>query len=426
MNITDSEEQFKNGVIELSNESNLFIIVGSNNSGKSTLLRSIAKTFGNEAYRVDVNRTVLQGEGAQNKDYKTQYKNYISQSIQHNDDNTIKYIQTLQDYFNLDDAERQPILEWYNQYFPNNIYEERENKNNSASPMLLKINGFSITKQGSGMRATIEIFIKLFDSSIKYLCIDEPELGLEPRLQKFLFQAIKDKATPEKKIFIATHSHHFLDYNKIDNNYICQREENSKIYLDTVSDLEPVIFKLLGNTLSGLFLPEKVLVLEGPSDINFLDKVLSLTNKKGFSFQDTGGIGSTTSAIQAVTQFLKFTCSAAKIYKDKTFVIIDNPTKVRDVTKRGWEGLLTNVNQICTLSQNGIEYYYPERILQEVFNTSDKRKQIVEGYLLANPNEYNGIRKSKTELSKMVAEKLISEDIQDTTNELLIFVKNLP
>lgn len=187
MDINDSENQFETNPINLPDEKNLIVIVGGNNSGKSTLLRSIVKTFGADAYRIDVNRTILKGEGAQNKGYLESYNSYANQLKDTDTDNFEKNIQTLQDFFQLKDKDRTPITEWYNKYFPNHIYEEREDPENSASPMFLKVNGYPITKQGSGMRATMEIFIKLFDPKVKVLCVDEPELGLEPYLQKYLF-----------------------------------------------------------------------------------------------------------------------------------------------------------------------------------------------------------------------------------------------
>jgi len=272
MIIKDYEKQFSQQEIEFDDGKSFIILVGANNSGKSTVLRSISKEYSKEAFVVDVNRTILKGEGPQDKGYLKSVPSYVTQSINQSDDNTVRNTQTLQDYFNLDNDERKPIIDWYNKYFPNSIYEERERKANDASPMLLKVNGYPITKQGSGMRATLEIFIKLFDPKVKVLCIDEPELGLEPTLQKYLFQALRDAAKPDKKIIIATHSHHFLDSATLGNNYICERDSDGKIKLSVVNDdydLRNIIFRLLGNTLASYMLPGNILIVEGVSDVTF-------------------------------------------------------------------------------------------------------------------------------------------------------------
>lgn len=425
MEIKNSESQFQSEQIVLPDEKNFIVIVGGNNSGKSTFLREVVKSVGTVAYRVDVNRTILTGEGSQNKDYLRSIEQYQRNYRNLTDDNTDKSLQSLQDFFNLKDIDRTPIIDWYNQYFPNRIYEEREFPDNSASAMLLKVNGHSITKQGSGMRATLEIFIRLFDPEIKVLCIDEPELGLEPYLQKYLYQALKDKANPEKRILLATHSHHFLDTEEVGNNYVCQRDTENKIFLTEAVDLKPIIFRLLGNTLSSFLLPERILILEGPSDTIFLIKTLNLLGKDIYSIQNSRGIGNMSYAMNAITQFLRFNDAHLPVYVDKLHVIVDKPGK--DILVREWRKIVPSPDdQICILPSNGVEYYYPERILQILFNTTDSRQQIVDEYLKSRDNSYNGINFSKTELSKRVADNLLPEDIEDEQNELFAFIKNLP
>jgi hypothetical protein len=367
---------------------------------------------------------VLTGDGSPDKNYLKNYPTFTSNIVNRDDDNHIRETRPLQDFFNLKDKDRLPILEWYNKYFPNQINEEREDLENQASPMLLKSNGFPITKQGSGMRATLEIFIKLFDPKIKVLCIDEPELGLEPRLQKYLFTALKEKATPDKKIILATHSHHFLDIENKDNNYICQRDSHNKIAVTTIDDLKPIIFQLLGNTLSSFLLPERILVLEGPSDTTFLNKCLAMLSKNGYSIHNSGGSGNIKYAVNSITQFLNFHKTELAVYKDKIFVIADRPTG--DAVIREWEKLLGDRKRLCVLSEEAIEYYYPEYLLQSVFSSTESRKGIVTGYLKNNPNGFNGTQMPKTVLAKYMAENITDNDLDDKTNELFTFLKELP
>ena len=425
MDILDKEKQFQDDPIVLPDDKNLIVIVGGNNSGKSTLLRAIIKNQGKTlSYLVNVNRTVLTGEGSPRKDYQNDYTNRANRVMSKEDDNYQRETEPLQDFFNLKDKDRKPILEWYNKYFPSQIVEEREDPENQASAMLLKINGFPITKQGSGVRATLEIFIKLFDPTIKILCIDEPELGLEPYLQKYLFSALKEKASPDKKIILATHSHHFLDFENKDSNYTCQRNSDNKIYLTKVDELKPVIFRLLGNSLSSFLLPEKILVLEGPSDTTFLSKCLSLLSKKGFAVHNSGGNGNISYAIHSISQFLTFHSNALPVYKDNVFVIADKPTK--DTIIGQWETLLGDKARLKVLTADAIEHYYPEHILQAIFDTQQSKLEIITDYLKNNPNGFNGKHISKTKLAKLITEKIMLSDIEDTGNELFVFLKALP
>ena len=63
MEILDKEEQFQINPITLPDNKNFFVIVGRNNSGKSTLLRAIIKNQEEgSSYLVNVNRTVLTGD----------------------------------------------------------------------------------------------------------------------------------------------------------------------------------------------------------------------------------------------------------------------------------------------------------------------------------------------------------------------------
>ena len=425
MEIKDIEKQFQNDPIVLPDDKNFFVIVGGNNSGKSTLLRTIIKNKGKDlSYLVNVNRTVLTGEGSIQKDYQTNYLNLLNSVLSKEDDNYMRATQPLQDFFNLKDKDRKPILDWYNKYFPNSIIEEREDSENTASAMLLKINGFPVIKQGSGVRATLEIFIKLFDPSIKILCVDEPELGLEPYLQKYLFSALKEKSSPDKKIILATHSHHFLDIEDVESNYTCQRDSNGKISITKANDLQPIIFRLLGNSLSSFLLPERVLVSEGPSDTIFLSRCLFLLSKKGFAVHNSGGNGSLSYAINSITQFLIFHKNELPVYKNNIFVLADKPTK--DTIIRHWETLLGDKLRLKVLSQDAMEYYYPEHILQTTFNTADQKSVIISQYLKNDPNGYNNIQIPKTTLAKIISEKIVLTDLDDTTNELFSFLKSLP
>ncbi len=425
MEIIDKEEQFQTKPIVLQDDKNFFVIVGANNSGKSTFLRSILKTVGGASgYLVTVNRTLLTGEALTDDSYGGNYQAYLNQAANENDDNHGRNIQPLRDIFNLKNDRRKSILDWYNKYFTMPLEQKRMDIDNDASPMLLKVGEHSITKQGSGMRATLEIFIKLLDPSVKVLCIDEPELGLEPYLQKYLFEALKDMSGPNKKIIIATHSHHFIDIRDADNNYVCSRNSDNKISIEPISNLKDVIFRLLGNTLSSFLLPEKIIVLEGPSDTTFLNKCLNILSKENYGIHNSGGNDNVSYAINSITNFLKFNEKNLPVYKNNTFVIVDNPLK--DVLIREWKKLLGDDSRLLVLKNNAIEYYYPERILQEIFDTSSFKEDVVKTYLGSNPNGFNSVDIPKTKLSTIVSEKISSEDLNDIDNELFVFLKALP
>lgn len=78
------------------------------------------------------------------------------------------------------------------------------------------------------------------------------------------------------------------------------------------------------------------------------------------------------------------------------------------------------------LNEDAIEYFYPEHILQEIFNSNKPKQTIVSEYLRNKPNGFNDKTIPKTNLAKTVVEKLDITDLDDPENELFVFIKSLP
>ena len=104
-------------------------------------------------------------------------------------------------------------------------------------------------------------------------------------------------------------------------------------------------------------------------------------------------------------------------------MIADKPTG--DIIIREWKKLLGDESKIKSLSKNGIEYYYPERIVQAIFGSNKSIDTIIKSYLVKDPNEFNGIKLTKTELATKVASDLTEKDLSDKDNELFNFLRNL-
>lgn len=422
--ITDHENQLYVNPTLLG-EGNFKVIVGENNSGKSTLLRFICKGR-QDAHFVNVNRAVITGEGSLNKDYINNKVGFSAQVKDALDDNVEgKNLQILQELMSLSDSDRKRVINYYNKYFPNKASIKREDPKNTASAKLLMMNGHSIRKQGSGARAILEILIKLFDPSIRTLCIDEPEFALEPKLQKHLLNALKERI-PEKQIILATHSYLFLDREDISNNYICRRDSKKMIRVEKLKneiELRNVIFRLLGSDLSDLSLPDKLVIVEGPSDLAFIKKIVQLKGKKHSIFEATGD-SKIKPTLEGITNFLRFVTDLAPVYLDRIWVIADKQTD--NLKVREWRKLLgkpKDQGKILVLTYEGIEFYYPTKLLQQIFNTRDPKEKIVKTFLRSSPNGYNGINITKKELAQKVVDAVDENNIE--ANELVSFVEKL-
>lgn len=117
--------------------------------------------------------------------------------------------------------------------------------------------------QGSGMRSLLTILASLTDSHLNLICLDEPELSLEPRIQKGLRDLLMEEVRrrPSLTILVATHSHLFLNRRDPTANFVMANDGESCTVdkLSTREALYDITFKLLGNDTEDLFFPGKLL-----------------------------------------------------------------------------------------------------------------------------------------------------------------------
>ena len=228
------------------------------------------------------------------------------------------------------------------------------------------------SQQGTGSRAILPVLIKLLNPTIKILCIDEPELGIEPKTQKRLFELIKkvskgEDGLPKKKIVISTHSHLFVDKDDYQNNFKVTKESGVVTFSQIVDnvELQNSVFSLLGNDPSDLFFPSNILLVEGKSDEVFMRRLYELmivagqTVKKNIAFHYCGGYDKADYAVEAVVQMLK-TQGYMPIYKNKICGLFDKPTqnsKLVDEVRAFVND--TSKDRFILLDQEAIEFYYP-------------------------------------------------------------------
>src|SRR5262249_33805495 len=126
----------------------------------------------------------------------------------------------------------------------------------------------SVAVQGSGLRAAFPILAALTDYGLNALLIDEPELSLEPRLQKGIRDLLLEFANKAGvAVVVATHSHLFLDRTCPSSTIKVSRADGYTTIWPLGSDrqLQDVVFELLGNSTEDLFFPRNYLIVEGAS-----------------------------------------------------------------------------------------------------------------------------------------------------------------
>jgi predicted ATP-dependent endonuclease of OLD family len=124
------------------------------------------------------------------------------------------------------------------------------------------------------------ILAALTDPELRVILIDEPEISLDPTLQKALKNLLLEHAPVDsgKAIVVSTQSHLFMNRERLASNYIVSREGAEVVARAAATDehLFDVTFRLLGNSTEDLFFPGNYLVVEGGSDQTIVERALEL------------------------------------------------------------------------------------------------------------------------------------------------------
>lgn len=354
-------------------EQDLVILTGQNNSGKSAILQylNMRSSFKDEADYISPRRfdssnelSISTNQDEELKNEKNARKNYNSKAAE------FQAPDPAREFMGLDDEHRSQAVAWHNKYF-GKLKFEKTNPKNQYSPPKITIDERLITEQGSGSRAVLVILSRIFDPKIKTLLIDEPEIGVEPRVQKHIFTLLKKVAQgadglPKKRIYLATHSHLFLDKEEHTNNFIVSKDSNGNAQVRQVvskEELHDLVFRLLGNSPDDLFFPKNIVVVEGVSDSIFLTKVLELRGCHGISVHFADGETKVMDAVEGIDQMLKSTVYAP-LYRKRLCILVDKQVKQGRVDN--WKKFLIEEpeKRILVLPKGGIEYYYPPTVMK--------------------------------------------------------------
>jgi ABC-type cobalamin transport system ATPase subunit len=133
-------------------------------------------------------------------------------------------------------------------------------------------------QQGAGLRSVLPVLAALTDPELRLILIDEPELSLEPMVQRRLRDLLVESATEERPIVVATQSHLMLNRSSLQSVLRVDRALDGVHVTPTssVAELLDVVFGLLGNSTEDLFFPGNFLIVEGASDAAICNAVLTL------------------------------------------------------------------------------------------------------------------------------------------------------
>ncbi len=284
------------------------------------------------------------------------------------------------------------------------------------------MDGENLRYGSSGTRLLLTLLGTLLDERFSTILLDEPEIGLSPRIQTRLARLFFDvdlraSFCPHiKQLYIATHSHLFLDRKTYSNNFVVAKDGDliTARPIGSVGDLHQLQFNMLGNELESLFLPSAIAIVEGDSDATFLNKAIEL-HLPGVHVATVCARGE--GEVRRRLNFFKeaFGDVAASLYRGRLLVVFDRQISTK-LGKVATDGVLPE--NTIVLSRNGIEHYYPPVLIGAAFGCD--ARDVGEISLGSDPIEYNGHRCSKVDLAKYVAARLTIAHGLDSEIEALV------
>ncbi len=402
------------------------VLAGPNNSGKTLFLRQLRTQLGPAAYFLQCNRfshvDVLNTRQIDQLEYRRYYDNFLQNyytSNQNQENNELNLEQLLT---NLKESQLDRLFELVSNLLGQQFSLKRVDEGSRFSPYYIDMDGQNLRLASTGTRLLFALLGLLLDQRFEVVLIDEPEIGLSPRVQTALAAILYHPENRTsffshlKQVFIATHSHLFLDRATFSNNYVATRSGLRVTVrpLTSASGLHRLQFNLLGNDLEALSLPSAIVIVEGESDQLFLAKVFEVAlPDKRISIVRAGGDGEILNKVNTLKEALGDIASGP--YRDRLFAVLDARNSAKRARLVG-QGL--REDHIRTWSKNGVEYLYPQGRLAAVFRCAPDELGRVN--LESDPIEFGETRRSKKALAQEVAESLTKDDPIDPELEQLV------
>jgi predicted ATPase len=307
----------------------------------------------------------------------------------------------------LSDKRRSELFKLCGELIDNQFSLKKVDEENDLSPRYIDMDGQNLSVGSTGTRLLMTILGLCMDDRFTSILIDEPELGLSPKVQTALSTFLQDQEERKKhfphlqRVYLATHSHLFLARADITSNYVVTKDGKciKLTRVQDINDFHRLQFNMLGNALESMFFPSAILVVEGKTDQGYIDRVTQL-RFRGRRVTVLHGAGDVKKKIYSLHEaFGEFEKSP---YRSRLFVVLDRTHQ---------PGLIAELEQLGVLPanvvvwpKNGIEFYYPPDILASIFACTPDQ---LEGLTInADIVSLNGINKKKNELLTEVLKQL--------------------
>ncbi len=157
----------------------------------------------------------------------------------------------------------------------------------------MDVDDFLAEVNGSGIRESLRLVLDCEFRKPDIFLVEEPEIYLHPSLEISMMRYLKGISS-SSQVFITTHSTNFLDTAEMKNVYLVSKPKSTSVQKVDLEDAETQIPQELGIRLSSLFLFDRLVFVEGPSDEavlrEFSAKLRINLSQAGVGFVQMGGV----------------------------------------------------------------------------------------------------------------------------------------
>lgn len=209
-------------------------LAGPNNSGKSLVLRSLKYTLGRSSYFVGTNRFYhvyhLSTSLRQTNELDQFESNFQSQFNDESHNHEQNVFDLARIITSLSDKRRSDLFTLCGALIGSTFSMKKVEEDNELSPRYIDMDGQNLSVGSTGTRLLMTILGICMDDRFKTILIDEPELGLSPKVQNALSAFLQDEAQRSKyfphleRVFVSTHSQLFLSRSDMASNYVVSKD----------------------------------------------------------------------------------------------------------------------------------------------------------------------------------------------------------
>jgi AAA15 family ATPase/GTPase len=159
----------------------------------------------------------------------------------------------------------------------------------------MDVDQFLVEANGAGIREALRLILDLELKAPKLVLIEEPEVHLHPGLEHAVQTYLQEKSA-SMQLFVTTHSTNFVDAVSFQNIYLVSRTADRRTHCEKIDAGESAmrIPAELGLRLSTVFMYDRLVFVEGPSDEAVLREVaktlaIDLT-RANIGFVQMGGV----------------------------------------------------------------------------------------------------------------------------------------